>query len=310
MNDKTEYIGKVKMDYSLYPGVDSYSDGDIEDELLKIVQESTPSDYGKIIMERKSWPILYHLSSVRENIINWLPMDKDAKVLEIGAGCGAVTGALIKSAGLVHSIDLSARRSRINAYRHKDADNLEIKVGNFKDIYTTLDIKYDYITLIGVLEYAEAYIGGEHPYEDMLTMLKKNLAPGGKIIIAIENRMGLKYYAGCMEDHLGLLMAGVNGYQGTDKGVRTFSKNELESMFGRLGFNEYEFYYPYPDYKLPSVIYSDDRLPHKGELNDNIRNFDNVRYALFDETRVYDDIIDAGSFPAFSNSFLIMLGGV
>ena len=306
MSDNTEYIGKVKLDYSLYSGTDTYSDGDIEEELLNIVKNSTPEDYNRIICDRKDWAILYHLSPTRENIISWYPMS-GAKVLEIGAGCGAITGALCRNAGMVHSIDLSSRRSRINAYRHRDADNLEIKVGNFKDIYKALDTKYDLITLIGVLEYAKAYIGGEHPYEDMLNMLKKNLAPGGKIVIAIENRLGLKYFAGCLEDHIGKPFIGINQYYDAEYGVRTFSKAELESMFGKLGFT-YEFYYPYPDYKLPSVIYSDERLPRPGELNDNIRNFDNMRYVMFDETKVFDDLIKSGSFDIFSNSFLIELG--
>lgn len=34
-------------------------------------------------------------------------------------------------------------------------------------------------------------------------MIKKHLAPGGRIVIAIENKYGLKYFAGCKEDHLG-----------------------------------------------------------------------------------------------------------
>ncbi|MFQ9152801.1 MAG: hypothetical protein ACLR6B_16255 [Blautia sp.] len=31
----------------------------------------------------------------------------------------------------------------------------------------------------------------------MLQLVERHLAPGGKIVIAIENRLGLKYWAGC-----------------------------------------------------------------------------------------------------------------
>ena len=79
-------------------------------------------------------------------------------MLEIGSGCGAVTGALCRKAKEVTCIELSMKRSRINAYRHRDQDNLKILVGNFQEIEKNLTEKYDYITLIGVFEYGEAYI--------------------------------------------------------------------------------------------------------------------------------------------------------
>ncbi len=96
MEDKTEKIGKVRLDYGKYPGEDFYSEGAMEDELLDIVKSRSAAEYEKIIEERKVWPILYHLSPLRENIVDWVPMDKESRVLEIGSGCGAVTGALAR----------------------------------------------------------------------------------------------------------------------------------------------------------------------------------------------------------------------
>ena len=70
----TEEIGKVKLDYSKYPGEDLYCDGAVEDEILEIVRSRSAVEYAGIIEEKKSWPILYHLSPLRENIVDWLPM--------------------------------------------------------------------------------------------------------------------------------------------------------------------------------------------------------------------------------------------
>ncbi|MBQ7833488.1 MAG: class I SAM-dependent methyltransferase, partial [Lachnospiraceae bacterium] len=84
-----EQIGKIILDKKHYPGVDLYCDGTIEDEILEIVQKEKPENYRKIIEERASWPIFYHLSSMRENIVDWLPIGKNDKVLEVGSGCGA-----------------------------------------------------------------------------------------------------------------------------------------------------------------------------------------------------------------------------
>jgi len=368
-----EEIGKVKLDYSRYSGRDLYCDGTVEDELLNLVRQKSSAEYGKEIEERKSWPILYHLSPLRENIIEWVPMDESlrkpafkegtpggaapggaapggaapggaasrgeisevaggaeaggaagsaetdavsaeedipgsgAKVLEVGSGCGAITGVLARKARSVTCVELSKKRSLINACRHRECGNVTIHVGNFKDIEPGLPRDFDFIFLIGVFEYALSYVGGDNPYEDFLKSLLSHLAEGGRLLIAIENQYGLKYFAGCKEDHLGTYFSGIENYEACG-GVRTFSRQGLERILGRCGVEEYHFYYPYPDYKFMTTLYSDAYLPRKGELSNNLRNFDRDRMLLFDEKHAFDGLTEDGLFPMFSNSYLVVIG--
>lgn len=302
-----EKIGKVTLDYSKYPGEDFYCDGDVEDELLQIVRDLSSVEYARVIEDRKSWPILYHLSPLRENIVEWIPMDKSAKVLEVGSGCGAITGALSRKAGSVTCVDLSRKRSLINAYRHSECDNVTIHVGNFKDIEPDLPTDYDYICLIGVFEYGKSYIGGRTPYSDFLRILMPHLKKDGRIIIAIENKYGMKYFAGCKEDHLGTYFSGIENYE-EGGSVRTFSRKGLERIFDRCGVKEYHFYYPYPDYKFMTTLYSDVYLPGKGELTDNLRNFDRDRMLLFSEKAAFNGVVEDELFPVFANSYVAVIG--
>lgn len=301
-----EMIGNVKLDYSFYPGEDLYSDGDVEEELLEITSNYDETEYENIIREKQSWPVVYHLSKKRQTVIEWIPLDKDMEVLEIGSGCGAITGIIAEKAGQVTCIELSKKRSLINANRNKNHDNIEIKVGNFKDIEPTLTKKYDYITLIGVLEYAKLYIEAVNPYVEFLKTISKHLKENGKVIVAIENRFGLKYWAGSQEDHLGKYFVGIEGYHEGD-GIRTFTKKELENIIFDAGYQKGKFYYPYPDYKFPDCIYSDDYLPKTGELFDYIENMDRTRISSFRESKVFDGIIAEQLFPQFSNSYLVIL---
>ena len=65
---------------SFYKGVDEYSDGDVEEEILHYVQnpeESLETFIGD------SYAKGYHLLPVRENILNWYPFQKDQIALEI-----------------------------------------------------------------------------------------------------------------------------------------------------------------------------------------------------------------------------------
>lgn len=302
-----EKIGQVILDDTLYPGKDLYTDGVIEDEMLQIAKEHTEKEWNQVIAESKSWPILYHFSHIRENILSWIPFTGEEKVLEIGSGCGAVTGALCKKAKSVTCIELSRKRSQINAWRHRDYDNLKILMGNFQDVEKTLTEKYDYITLIGVFEYAEAYIQSRTPYVDFLKIISRHLKPEGKIILAIENRFGLKYWAGCTEDHFGTLFEGLEGYPVTS-GVKTFTRKEFLKILKEAGDLKASWYYPFPDYKLPMTIYSDRRLPAKGELNRVETNYDRLRLQLFQESPVYDSLLDNDLYPQFANSFLLMIG--
>lgn len=304
---RMEKIGNVLLDYTRYPGEDFYCDGASEDELLSIVQSKAPERYPEVIREKCSWEVLYHLSDLRENIVEWLPMDKSMKVLEVGSGCGAITGSLSRKAGSVTCVDLSRKRSLINAYRHKDCDNVTIHVGNFRDIEPDLPADYDYVCLIGVFEYGQSYIGGDTPFHDFYQIIKKHVKPDGRIVIAIENKMGLKYWAGCREDHLGSFFAGLEDYP--DGGaVRTFTRGGLERILTECSEEEYHFYYPYPDYKFMTMVYSDRYLPKVGELSNNLRNFDRSRMLLFDEKRVFDMLIREKLFPLYSNSFLVVTG--
>ena len=304
----TEMIGGVVLDYALYPGEDLYCDGDVEEELLSLVKSHEPDEFEEIIRERKDWPTLYHLSGERGNIIDWIPFDGTEKVLEIGAGPGAITGTLARKVREVTCVDLSRTRSRINAYRNRAQNNITIRVGNFEDIEPQLPDDYDYILLIGVFEYSTLYIHDTKPFHEELRRILLHLKKGGRIVIAIENRLGLKYFAGCREDHTGKYFDGIEGYPDESAPARTFSRAGLEQIFADCGVREYHFYYPYPDYKFMTTLYSDLRLPKKGELTENIRNFDRDRLLLFDEKRGFDALIGEGMFPAFSNSYEVVIG--
>lgn len=299
-----EQIGNVILDDTHYPGKDLYSDGAVEDHILELVENCREAEYPQVIAREKDWAVMYHLAHERENILSWYPFAAGAKVLEVGSGCGAVTGAVAASAALVTCIDLSKKRSTVNAVRHKDCSNITIKLGNFQDVEKDLDRDFDYATLIGVFEYGRGYIGGEKPYHGFLTTVMDHIRPGGKLLLAIENKFGLKYWAGCREDHAGVYFEGLEGYQHTT-GVRTFTRPELIQIMEDCGYSDYKFYYPYPDYKFPAVIYSDDYLPRTGELNQNICNFDRERLVLLDEGKVYDQILESGLFPLYANSFFV-----
>lgn len=295
-------IGHVVLDYRFYDGTDYYSDGGIEDIILEAVRRDKSEE---LLKGSSQWPVLYHLSDIRENLLEWYPFRSDAKLLEIGSGCGALTGLFSKKVEAVTCIELSEKRSMINAERNKDRDNIKIFLGNFEDI--KLEEKYDYITLIGVWEYAGLYVNDRDPYSFMLKKIQEYLKPEGKIFIAIENKMGMKYLNGAAEDHTGKMYSGINDYIG-EKAVRTFSKPEIQKILGDNGIDNAVFYYPAADYKLPDVIYSDSVLPTAGDIRYYKKDYSDCRVYNFYDATAFDQICQDEMFDYFSNSFLVICG--
>lgn len=48
-----------------------------------------------------------------------------------------------------------------------------------------------------------------------------------------------------------------------------------------------------------TTVYSDAYLPGRGELSNNLRNFDRDRMLLFDEKSAFDGIVEEGLFSVF-----------
>lgn len=291
----------TKLNLDFYKGSDLYSDGDIEDEILKIVRNN--ASYEDILNDTDNWAIFYHLSPARRNLLEWYEFGQNKTLLEIGGGCGAFAGMFAQKLQNVKVVELSRRRAEIIYHRHKNHDNLEIFVGNLNDI--KFEQKFDYVTLIGVLEYAGKFTDGNEPFKTFLENVRKLLEPNGKLIIAIENKFGLKYWAGAREDHTGRNFDGIEDYPDYS-GVRTFGKHELTELLKSVGLHSIEYYYPMPDYKLPKIVYSDDYLPDDTAFFDLASpNFDQPRYNLFNENLAYKNIIKNKMFDFFANSFLV-----
>jgi GT2 family glycosyltransferase/SAM-dependent methyltransferase/glycosyltransferase involved in cell wall biosynthesis len=291
----------------------SYSDGDAAElRMHSIVSNAT--DLSLFSRELRDaivdWPTEYHLSARRANIIRPLTeLGPGVRVLELGCGCGAVTRALAETGAEVDAVEGSPRRASIAAERVRDLDNARVHVSNFQDI--EFEQKYDIVTLIGVLEYAPVYIDSQNPFVSCLEMAKSALKPGGKLVIAIENRLGLKYFSGISEDHFSIPYYGIEGrYQ--SRQITTYGKKRLSAFLREAGLPAHEFLYPFPDYKLPEVILTENGINHPdfncADLVSQLesRDYSMVGTAHFDLGLAWESVAEEGLLGELSNSFLVI----
>ena len=290
-----------------------YSDGEIEEKTLIELINSTPDlsaiswDLHKNI---NSWAQRYHLSIHRGAIIRCLPIPSNARVLELGAGCGAVTRALGEKFAMVDGVEGSETRASICASRCRDLPNVRVFVADINSMTPRPD--YDVVFLVGVLEWSKGYANAANPFQRCLQIASDSLKEGGIIIIAIENQLGIKYFLGIGEDHCGKQLEGLQGYP-TFHSVETFSKAKLYSLAREAGMTAVRFLYPYPDYKLARVILTDEAVSLRSEMiaywasryrfEDYLRP---ERYVDGNQSLILSEIGKAGLLGELSNSFLVL----
>lgn len=218
---------------------------------------------------------------IRQSLIEWFPINENDNVLLINAS----------DSFLDEFLEAKCKLTSIKKY-----GELENAISN--------QIEYDTVILYDLYGFCiDSDIRVEEMIKKALLVKKKE----GTLLMALENKLGMKYFAGCQEEQNGGYYVGIEDYSNWDSVIKPMSKKEIEDVLNEVGDIEYKFYYPYPDYKYPTIIYTDDCLPKEGELFRNTRNIDRDRYIMFDERRAFDSVIKAGLFPEFSNSYLISM---
>lgn len=232
----------------------TYSDGDeAEARIASVIAQAHDLSVLSPELPRHctDWPSLYHLGRMRANLLRPLAQLLRGDVLEVGAGCGAITRYLGECGARVLALEGSLRRAAIARSRTRDLENVTVLAEDFSQFQC--DHRFAVVTMIGVLEYAGLSCAGENAALQVLKQARSLLEPEGTLVLAIENQLGLKYFAGAPEDHLGQPMVGVEGRY-RDRQPRTFGRSMLSSLLESAGFSEVEFLAPFPDYKLPVSI--------------------------------------------------------
>jgi SAM-dependent methyltransferase len=284
-----------------------YRDGG-EEAVLKLIGEakdiSSTSD--ELVRGAVGWAQTYHLHPARANVVRALDLPRSARVLEIGAGCGAITRFLGERCAAVDALEPVPARAAAARARTRDLDNVEVFVGELDDV--PRQPAYDVVAVIGVLEYVAAGGRDLEKYVAFLRSIYDRLVDGGSLVLAIENRLGVKYLAGAPEDHSDRPFDSIEGYPaGTP--ARTFARNELSDLLAQAGL-EPTFYSAFPDYKMTRAVLGE--MPQAARsLYHRIPQFPSPdwvsqRAHLADERSYWRTLVEAGLEGQTGNSFVVL----
>ena len=259
--------------------------------------------YDEALAADSRWDVFYHLSDMRQSLFGWYDMPKDADVLEIGCGFGALTGVLCDRAAHVAALDDSLFRARACAKRWAMKDNLDVYAGRLQDV--PFSQQFDVIILVDVLPRIADGEKSLAPYAAYLKSLLDYLKPQGRFLLAMDNRLGLKFACGAHDPYSDELFGELSETSGDG---RLFTKAELIDILSGAGLTHWKFYYPMPDYRLPQFIFTDAALPDPF-LGEAMLPYDPTPDArVLSEAALYEDIVRNGLFPGAANSFLVECG--
>lgn len=290
-----------------------YSDGDeSEDYVYSVIKNAkdVSANSPELVSVIKDWPSEYHLSPIRHNLLRPFEFKRTDRILELGCGCGAITRYLGEFSANIVAVEGSRRRAMIAAERCRDLPNVSVYCDNLVDFQ--MEGKFDIIMLIGVLEYSPLYVSASDPVGYVLETVCRHLRPGGKLMLAIENQLGLKYFSGCSEDHTNIPFFGIYDLYRSGTPV-TFGKAELTKKLTDAGLNNAEFFYPFPDYKVPEVVLAEAALvredfrPADLLYRNPVRDYGNVPWRAFYENLVWRSVARNGLLADLANSFFVVV---
>lgn len=287
-----------------------YEDG-AEDELTQIFRTASDRTTGSAELESHihDWPSRYHLSGRRANLLRALDVRTGDRVLDVGAGTGLLSRYLVEQGATVVALEGNGARAHAAAARLDGLDRCEVVCGDFYEFSD--DDGFDLVTLVGVVEYSGDAFGGAHGPLRLLAKATSLLRPGGSVLVAIENQLGITYVLGGPEDHHGVPSVGIEGYR-NPRPIRTWSRANLSSLLDEAGLTTQDWWYPFPDYKLPTAVLAHEVVarPEAGVVTRLVGDptpvqADHVAPSSH-PVRSLETFAAAGLGPEVANSFLVL----
>jgi len=248
----------------------------------------------------------FRTTQIRENIINWYDFKNNSSILEIGCDFGQVTKFFCRTDLSVESIEMDKEKYEYTKKILEKFKNINLFNKNlisYKE--ENNQKKFDYIIVTTSMDRLNEFVLENKKnvaFNKFLDIAEGLLNYNGVILIAIDNKFSIRNFSGATFN-------GTSSYsvlEGKIKNTGVFSKKEIINILENSNFNKYKFYYPFPDYKLPSVIYTDEYLPNKNSNKLKYLVYYNPKdTVVFNEIDVIKEIVKDEMLDYFSNSYFI-----
>lgn len=166
------------------------------------------------------------------------------------------------------------------------------------------DGSFDYVVSVALPERSE------HPAH-VFASLKKYLKPTGRMLLAMNNRMGIRYYIGDRDPYTNRNFDGVENYRRAYNKPqdpflgRCYDEVELRTMLADCGFHKLNFYSVISDLTEASMLFRGDYLPKEDLATRITPRYEFPDTIFLEEEGLYGGLIGNGLFHKLANAYLI-----
>lgn len=140
---------------------------------------------------------------------------------------------------------------------------------------------------------------------------RKLLEPDGRLLLGMNNRLGLKYFCGERDPYTDRNYDGIENYrdrvskEGQEWRGRCYSKYEIKEMLRASGYPTVKLFSVLPDLERPQLVYAENTLPNEELSSRLFPMYHNPDPVFLKEEYLYTDLAENGMFHPMANAFLV-----
>ena len=163
---------------------------------------------------------------------------------------------------------------------------------------------FDYVIAVKELEKTTQPV-------DVLKVLSSLLNDSGRLLLGMNNRLGVRYFCGdrdCYTDHI---FDGIEGYRGVcqkpedEFDGRMYSHYELAFIVAEAGFTKNQFFSVWPDLSVPSHLFEEHVVPSEDMSTRLFPFYYHPETVFLEENGLYNSLVDNGLWFPMANGYLI-----
>ncbi len=203
----------------------------------------------------------------------------------------------------VNQISLE-KRDNIKECAMDTSEHCEECQGNLDSANIDEKESYDIIIAVDTIEYAFDVV-------HVLRFIRSLLKPDGKLLVAADNRLGIRYFCGDQDIFTGKNYDSIENYRHllpwereTITG-RTYSKAELLCFLEKAGFLKHCVYSVFPRISNPQLLLAEDYMPNEALDIRVFPEYNNPDIVFLMEEELYPDLMKNGLLHGMANGFFI-----
>lgn len=267
------------------------------------ISEYRQNDFDNILSKDERLEAASYLSELPNGLLGWYPFQADSTILQIGSLFGAFTEMLSSRCKRITVVENDSYRARMTKIRLEKLDNLEVVNKSIFEYGRECRSRFDYV--IFVVDENIDVIPDKETYFEIIQVIRSILHAEGKLLMALPNRFGAKYFCGEPDPNTKLRFDGMTD---NESGLYRFSRTDLLEFINSSGFCYSKIYYPMPDHWRTRLIYTENYRPGV-DMREKLDIYvDYKAERILDEPILVDHLLKNDEMPFFSNSFLIEAG--